>query len=533
MHTMRGLEGMRYSVLLVDDERIIREGIASIIDWENLGFSLCGTAQNGIEAINMIDSNPPDVVITDIKMPVLNGLELIERAKKQYPDIIFIVLSGHGEFEFASTAMKHGVKHYLMKPCNEGKIIEVLEDVKSELSQREDREEFILRNRQNMDKVLPLVREQFIRDFIMNRAYTREEFEYYRKLLGIESSCVRLMLFQPEGDYGFEEILALVNIIETVIGKEILCFNTVVKNQVLLLIDAIPINEMTGFIGRIKETFNYYNAKEINISYSDSGCFEEAPLMYKDAQECLTYSFYLGGGSVISRGDLISEGGKTDNDSMFFDYEKISASIKSGNVENVEREIDAFFKELKSAKLGINIAKTYCMELFLVLARQHRAEDSDKYMKRVLEMQMMDSLDKIQQFLKEAGIKLAKLNYEGIVKRHGKLVRTIIKHVNENIDNENLSLKWLASEVLFMNVGYLSKLFNKEMGEKFPHYLMKLRMEKARELIRTSEEDRVSEVARKVGFGDNAQYFSHLFKKCTGYTPSEYKRGKTPFKAES
>lgn len=513
-----------YKVLLVDDERIIRDGIAAIIDWENHGFFLMNAAQNGVEAFEMIKRDPPHIVITDIKMPVLDGLGLIAEAKKLYPDIFFVVLSGYGEFELANEAMKYGVRHYLLKPCNENKIMEVLEDIRNEMVQRESREEFIKRNRQNLEKVLPLVREQFLRDFIMNRAYTREELEYYFSLLNVEKNGIRLILFRPQGDYDFEEMLALGNIVDEVIGRELVCFKTILKNQILILIRDMDSEELTEVILKVKKTFYYYNGKEVTVACSEAGSFEYAPLMYKEAQECLKYSFYLGEGSVITRKDIESGADRPINNDLFFDYEKIVLSVKSGNQEDFNREIDAFFKDLKTSKRAISVLKTYVLELFLTMIRQCTPEDMDTLGGKIVELTAMDSLDEMQGVLRRTGGDLAKANYDGIVKRHGKIARTMLKHIRDNLDNESLSLKWLANEVLYMNVGYLSKLFSKETGEKFSHYLMRLRMEKAKELIEKSEDDRIYEVAQKVGLGDNPQYFSQLFKRYTGQTPTEYKK---------
>ncbi len=253
-----------YKVLLVDDERIIREGIAKIIDWEGSGFSLIGAAQNGVEAFEIICREGPEVVITDLKMPVLSGLELIAKAKAELPETKFIILSGYGEFEMAREAMRYGVRHYLLKPCNEIKIIEILNEIREELLQKEQPEQF------HQEK----------------RGYSEE------------------------------------------------------------------VNPIT----------------------------------------------------------------------------------------------------------------------------------------------------------------------------HNKTVNNIIKYIQDNLSNEQLSLKSIAGEVFYMNESYLSKLFIKETGEKFSHYLTRLRMEKAKELIETCDDERIYEVALKVGFGNNPQYFSQLFKKYTGFAPTEYKR---------
>src|SRR5690625_6932486 len=111
-----------YKVLLVDDERTILEGISGTVDWEAQGTKLCGTASNGLEALAFIKENHLDIVISDIMMPGLDGIQLIKKAYEIDPNIKWIILSGYGEFDYAQTAMRYGVKHYLLKPCNEENI---------------------------------------------------------------------------------------------------------------------------------------------------------------------------------------------------------------------------------------------------------------------------------------------------------------------------------------------------------------------------------------------------------------------------
>ena len=113
-------------VLLVDDEDIEREAMAEIIPWKKLDMELVDMAWNGIEGLEKIRMHIPDIVITDIKMPVMDGIQLIRNTKELYPDILFVVLSGYGEYEYTSRAMELGIRHYILKPCDEEKIVEVL-----------------------------------------------------------------------------------------------------------------------------------------------------------------------------------------------------------------------------------------------------------------------------------------------------------------------------------------------------------------------------------------------------------------------
>ena len=132
-----------YKVLLVDDERTILEGISSIVDWEDQGVTLSGTARNGLEALDFINENQPDIVISDIMMPGLDGIQLLKKASKAHPTIKWILLSGHSEFTYAQQAMRYGVKHYLLKPSNEDIISQALRDIVKELKLQESKDLYI------------------------------------------------------------------------------------------------------------------------------------------------------------------------------------------------------------------------------------------------------------------------------------------------------------------------------------------------------------------------------------------------------
>lgn len=126
-----------FKLLIADDARISREGLKKIIPWQDLGIEITGLAKDGIEAFEMIRHHVPDIVISDIRMPGMNGIELLERVRAIHPHIIFILLSAYGEFEYAQPAMELGVKYYLLKPCSEEKLTKVLKDVTKELMDRQ------------------------------------------------------------------------------------------------------------------------------------------------------------------------------------------------------------------------------------------------------------------------------------------------------------------------------------------------------------------------------------------------------------
>jgi two-component system response regulator YesN len=184
-----------YRVLLVDDERTILDGISAIVDWEEQGAILSGTANNGIEALEFIKENQPDIVISDIMMPGLDGIDLLEKTVAIHPSIKFILLSGYSEFEYAQKAMGYGVKHYLLKPSNEYIISQALGDVIGELELQKNKEslfKFQEKKNQSYSEIViqminaiesqlgnPLLTLQFIANEIlyMNADYLGKQFK--------------------------------------------------------------------------------------------------------------------------------------------------------------------------------------------------------------------------------------------------------------------------------------------------------------------------------------------------------------------
>lgn len=512
-----------YKVLLVDDERIIREGISKIIDWEGHGFCFMGAAENAIEAYDIILKEKPHIVITDIKMPVMSGLELIRKVKEVFEDVVFIVLSGYGEFELASQAMRYGVKYYLLKPCNENTIIEALNNAKAEVIQREKRQQFIEKNIKTMQKILPLVREQFIRDYVMSKGYTVKELDYYCNLLSIrQEEPIRMVIFQVSEEYNFEIVHALSNVIEEVFNGEIY-YKTIIKNQVLVLVRSMKDEALLRIIEKVKNTFFEYSSTETTVCYSDSGCFKDIPVMFRQLQECFKYSLYFEEGSIITPKDIEFLVGENKNEILTFDYERITLAIKSGNTEEVESLINQFFYELKKSGCVFSLVKLYCIELYMKIIRGCAHEKMTGYIEKTIDLQNMGTVNEIQQFILNTAKELANENHMKVIKRRSAIVDKLMKYVEANISNEDLSLKWIAKNVLYMNEVYLSKLFSKETGEKFSQYLTRVRIEKALELMKNSDCDKVYEIAQQVGLGKNPQYFSQIFKKYTGYTPTEYK----------
>lgn len=509
-----------YRVLLVDDERIILEGISSIINWGELGTSLIGTARNGLEAYDFIMKEQPDIVICDIKMPGMNGLQLVEKMAAEKPSIKFIILSGFNEFNYAKQAMEYGVKHYLLKPCNENSIIDALNKVIDELKRDAKKEEFLLETKSRLNQVQPYVKKQLLKEFITSKFDSNRGIHFYEKLLRVnfEEEFIRLVIFRIEGDYHYEHMFVIENLGEDLFSESVL--STSIGEYVLFLVNEEEFNNLQEKIEQLREHFFDIYKMDMTVAISEVDCITQVRRLYLEALECLGHRFYLGEGSIITKNDIKHENIINDYE---YDGQSLCLFIKSGNLEKVESEISQFFTELTESRLSISLVRSYVMQIFLVMIQQSDSVSMQKYMDKMSVLVDMDTIQQMKHFFLSTAKEITQGHYERHKSNHSAVIHKMIDLVEENIVNPELSLKWVANKV-YMNADYLGKLFKQETGQKFSSYVTQERIKKAIEQIQLMDDVKVFAIAEMIGFGDNPQYFSQVFKKFTGYSPSDYKK---------
>ncbi|WP_162987256.1 response regulator transcription factor [Metabacillus litoralis] len=509
-----------YRVLLVDDERIILEGISRIINWGELGTSLIGTARNGLEAYDFIMKEQPDIVICDIKMPGMNGLQLVEKMAVEKPSIKFIILSGFNEFNYAKQAMEYGVKHYLLKPCNENSIMDALNKVIDELKRDAKREQFLLETKSRLDQVQPYVKKQLLKEFITSKFDSNRGIHFYEKLLRVnfEEDFIRLIIFRIEGDYHYEHMFVIENLGEDLFSESVL--STSIGENVLFLVNEQDFHNLQEKIEQLRDHFFDIYKMDMTVAISEVDCITQVRRLYLEALECLGHRFYLGEGSIITKNDITHENRINDYE---YDGQSLCLFIKSGNLEKVESEISQFFNELTESRLSISLVRSYVMQIFLVMIQQSDSVSMQKYMDKMSVLVDMDTIQQMKHFFLSTAKEITQGHYERHKSNHSAVIHKMIDLVEENIGNPELSLKWVANKV-YMNADYLGKLFKQETGQKFSSYVTQERIKKAIEQIQLMDDVKVFAIAEMIGFGENPQYFSQVFKKFTGYSPSEYKK---------
>ncbi|MCJ7843232.1 response regulator [Lederbergia sp. NSJ-179] len=507
-----------YKVLLVDDERIILDGISNFIQWETYQTTLIGTAKNGVEAYQIIEEKHPDIVITDIKMPGMNGVELVEKVHEKYPETHFIMISGFAEFDYAKQAMQYGVKHYLLKPCNENSIIQALEECKEEIEKIQTIQEM----KQRLEKMLPYAKEQLLKEFVTSDGYGSKELEYYQLIfrMKLRDPLVKLVLFQIEDLFDYEHLFAIKNISEHIFEKMIL--SCTVGEHVLLVISvSSQTDNLHKQIEQIRERFFQYYQKDTTIAVSEAGRMISLRRLYKQTLECLQHRFYLGEGSIITKDDISTQ--STQENDLRYDEQKFCLFVKSGRWEDADKELARFFQQLAQLRLDIQTTKSYCVQLFNGMIRMCHPEQMKEYLLVMPQLLELDTIHSMHTFFSKVAKEITLHFYQQNKSNHSAIIQKVLHIIEEEIGNQELSLHFIANERMFMSPDYLGKLFKKEMGERFSNYMTRVRVEKAIELIDRDKDVKIFEVAEKLGFTDS-QYFSQVFKKITGLTPSEYRK---------
>ena len=271
-----------YKLMIVDDEQIEREGMAEFIPWGNYDIELSGTAWNGLDAFEQIQKNQPDIVLTDIKMPVMDGIALIRKITENFPDIRIIVLSGYGEYEYTSQAMEYGVRHYILKPCDEEKIVSVLDNVKAEIEKKKDNRQKEQEYHKIKRRMLPKAKEEIFRNLLLKRNLPEGDQELLRQELEeIDGQVILLAMKNTTTGFDYLEQFILGNILYEVLGLKEMPLSVSVGDTVIFLLDAGTVRDLKKAVEKTKQEFARKKSLSIIAAVSRAGEFAEISNLYE------------------------------------------------------------------------------------------------------------------------------------------------------------------------------------------------------------------------------------------------------------
>lgn len=491
-------------VMLVDDERLILEGLKAIIDWEGLGLDIVCTASNGEEAIEKFRKNPVDIVVTDINMPKVTGLEFLKRLKSINDDVKFIVLSGYDEFAYAKSALELGVKSYLLKPVDEDELEKVLKSIIDDVDSKKKKEHSLI------------IKNSKLIDFLNSKINIEEIIQFSDVMkIGFESkSYVVSNIISKSGK--IDEIM-------TCIRKNILSSFEIIPNYdgSIVVINSIDTDISEAGLREFYEIIKVVIKDELDIDIFISvgntvSKIEEIPVSYRNSTLAKKNILVTGYGKIVFSDEIV----EASNDSKSFKKE-----IEDLNKLIIEKDNDGAKKYMLSIFEDENMTpkNIYDISIKIVILVDEVLKDfnlDNKYGTSSLSNIIVDlcneaTRENIETFLLaeiEDAIKVISDNTQV----YSPVVQQVVKTINTNY-KEELSLKTLAIRYR-INSSYLGQIFSKEVGISFSDYLNKVKNTKAKELILNTNM-RINNIAKEVGYTDTS-YFYRKFKKYYGVCPS-------------
>ena len=535
-----------YKVIIAEDELLIQEGIADFIRSLGEEYTVCGTAGDGESALRLIKTLDPDILITDIFMPHMDGLELISQCYERNPDMKVIIVSGHSEFQYAQRAMRMGVSAYLLKPVLPEEIEKAMRQIKRELQKREN----FLRNleelAQNMQENLPALRERYL-ERLVNGLVRGESIKERAEFFGLDFSgslfCTVLIKLSRSASDQYEareqeltEVLIL-RIADSLFEGVAKAYPFLVRQQSIALV--LCVREMDAAMAfsavnrAVKKMVNSFQRHfQVALSVAIGRLYpkpDSLPDSYREAAEALEYTFGEQTSIVVNYEDIrMQSAHPVDRPSGLIT--ELMICIKFDDLPKVlewSQKIFAHYAEQKAANAGL--LKIEILEVALSMMRaegemlEGRAEFSQ--ISRMLLYEDVEKSESLAQ-LEQAFAAFVKKCWEQYQQR--KLGRTemtaqkVQEYVRTYYVNADFSLDFIASQ-MFMSVNYLRQIFKQCVGESFVEYLTRVRMEKAASLL-SQGNLRIQDVASAVGY-ENQRYFAICFKKYHQVTPSEYREG--------
>lgn len=523
-------------VVIADDEIRICQLIQALINWEDMGMEIAGTANNGIDACNVIEKVRPDILITDIRMPGCSGLELIEKVKKKNPELEIIIISGYAHFEYAQQAIRYGVGYYLLKPINKIELTGILEKLKTRISERIDSEqskqELLRQARRNDDRI----RENLVQRLaegektVLSEEILAEVYHFYGKPGLYQAFCLKM---DCEGnELGEASASVLMEKTREILNREL-------KEKCAEMVILTRENYCIGIV-------NYSTENKEKIRRAMKNCLSQAELQ-KSIFQPVSFSMAAGiavgevqrlGESVKEALNLIPErmikgsGRLLENlgepssmkeENLLERYlREITVAIEVMSVEQADAAVFYLQNEIRKIK---NIHGFELLELVGAAADIFAACIQMKERSRNLEILKKQCRECISvEKLFECFIRFQQRFITEIVQKHENNTVRPVRKAKEYIQShysEPLTLEGV-SEMVGLSTAYFSALFKKTEGEGFAKYLINVRIEQAKILLRETNLP-VTEICRRVGYND-LRHFTHTFEKVTEVKPSVYRK---------
>ncbi|NLV35187.1 MAG: helix-turn-helix domain-containing protein, partial [Clostridiaceae bacterium] len=523
----------------------VREGIRKSINWEQYGFTYTGDASDGELALPMIRQIQPDLLITDIKMPFMDGLALIELVRKELPKTRIVIISGYDDFTYAQQAIRMGVEQYLLKPIIKEKMVEILLEMREKLEDELRQKEYIESFRREAQEYENFSRRDFFEQ-IVTGVLSVSEISETAKSMGIDlnAPCYNIVLFSlNSSEYdgstpeSYTDTLAAVQdrVTQFIISHpELILFRWSITTYAVLIKGNIEdITQLTDdCITNIQDrcAIAQYGVGWHIASGTPVSRLGAIPICFAQASRILSYRYLCPQEHILSEESILDfrkkNSTQTDIGKNDIDQKRIRSFLSSGSKKEIDHFIGQLLQSAGVEAVGLPLFCRY-LTMTIYLAAVEYLDSigcrADSFWS--LELRPTDTVStpqEVRQYASQVMGQAIELRDLESTKQQRSILEQAIDFINEQYSDESISLDKVAKKVN-ISPNYLSAVFSQEVGQTLIEYITSKRIEEAKHLLRQAD-IRLGEIAFAVGYKD-PHYFSFVFKKVTGCTPSEYRKG--------
>lgn len=526
-----------YNTMIVDDEILVRTNLKLLFQKFAPEFSVCGEADNGKTGLQLISELHPDLVFTDMRMPVMDGVEFCQKIHTAFPDIIIIALSNYDDYSYVRGALKHGAMDYILKHrLNEESLSAILQEIKKSSP-------LAVHTNPISDNNLNALREKFAKNLLAHVFKTDQEVSDNLRILNILLDTSRVLPIAFSIDHyariSSDNSASYLNTLHFSIlniGNEILEKNKngmmshIEQGEYCILLSFAQIHSQARIEQSVSSLLeqlsaNYKNFLNISCSFSiGSLCAKitDVDQSFEKALSTLQFKFYSGSHSVLRSKDISSAGQALTG--LDYSTEKnLLALVSNGNQDETMERIDSIFQELSEKKESITNIQIICTDLVSILmriAKKNKISLERIFTSRIQPNQIfiqLNTISELHMWFRECFLNLCG-QLQLLLPGDSNYVRSAIACINRDYAKA-ISQQSVADEI-GISAGYLSKIFKSETGQGFSDYLTSVRIQTAVQLLDHGEKD-LHKLAMDCGFQDYA-YFFKVFKKRMGITPKSY-----------
>lgn len=532
----KGKKMERYKVILVDDEAEVIDMIEKKIHWNDLGFEVAGSATNGVKALELVEKLQPDVVLTDIKMPYMDGLELSRRLNQEYPNIYIMLCTGFDEFEYAKEAVHLEIKEYMLKPVNATELSESLTNLKHTLDREREEKLNVKKLNDYFQEVLPKLQSNFFISLIEGRVekhdYERFLQAYQVDMKGPLFGCVIFHTSENHVPEGMNPLLLSMSV-EREIKQRLMnqwnCREFIYMGNTLLILELDAEDQITQITDACDRfcRWAYRIMGAVVTAGIGTVCdsLYEISLSYERAREAVSYRVLYGTKRAINIGEIVPKEQIKPVQSEESRMQTLFRAIRIGDSTEIER---AAHGEMEKLHKNTETMSQYNLATMEIVSGFFKFCTDNSLDFNKISGNMQNIYEKVSQMdessLTAWIVQMSETISEKLKCARNSSARRLIVEaqniVKERYMEADISLDEICT-VLGVSNSYFSSLFKKEAGKSFISYLTDYRMDIAAEMILNTDEKSYT-IAEKVGYLD-ANYFSYVFKKKFGVSPSKYR----------